>query len=373
MSFLSRPNYDYVYGIALQYLQDTNTLYVSKEELQKLVADTMMSVAKEKEKEEVNLEAWNKLTILTVRDYVRSRKPTVATNTPLPTTPQYEESEPEGDPFFIKLQELEVARKSGNVWAGLQTSASAPAAATLATPPVPSESSQVPSVTTVYMQSPPEKSTAIHIRSWHRPWIHQPDRAVYNWSGPFPNGADLMATYVSNVIVPKNTMTFTPYVILEIEGAGGQVNECILIPDSKSVNGTWEYLRPPTKGMGHIRPLALPWTLRFLDADRELMNFGSDHWSVENVQHVREDVSRLTVSHPKYKPSGISKDFTTGEWLLIETSGDRQVRCKIIAVGPDTIDVQDKIDVHFRGAKILHLHRQSCVILESATNTAAKK
>lgn len=370
MSFLSRPNYEYVYGIALQYLQDTNTLYVSKEELQKCVADTMMAVAKDKEKEEVNLETWNKLTIRMVRDIVRNRKQQAYEDAATPPATTATE-EPEGDPFFIKLQELEVARKSGNVWLQQQQPLPTTAAQPLATPPVPSDVNQVPSVTTIYMQAPPEKGTAIHIRSWHRSWAQRPERAVYTWSGPFPNGADLLSTYVSSVVVPKLTMTFTPYVILEIEGAGGQVNECILIPDSKSVNGTWEYLRPPSKGMGHIRPLALPWTLRFLDADRELLSFGHDNWKVHNVQHIRTDVSRLTVQC-NVKDESLSKAFVTGEWLLLETNIDKQVRCKVIAVGPDTIDVQEKVDISFRGASILHLHRQSCVILETASAVVKK-
>lgn len=343
------------------------------------MADTMMVVSKEREKEEVNLEAWNKQTIKIVRDIVRKRPQQSAI--PQPSQPpialQTDVEDTNEDPFFQKLQELEVARKSGNVWmqqsSTTSSSAAAPSVALpLASPMVPSEPSQAPSVTTIYMQAPPDKGNAIHIRSWHRPWIAKPERAVYTWSGPFPLGSDLLATYVSTVIVPKQTMSFTPYVIMEIEGAGGQVNECVLIPDSKCVNTTWEYLRPPSKALGSIRPLALPWTLRLLDADRELLPYGKDHWVVQEVQVVRPDVTRLTI-HNGGKTENLSREFATGEWLLIESNTDKQLRCKVLSVGPDTIDVQEHVDTSFRGANILHLHRQSCVIIETAVAMQNKK
>lgn len=358
-TYLSRGNFDHVFNLTYQFLQDTMSLYVSKEELQGLVADAMRRISKEREQETPDLESWNKQAIILVREAMKQRKPTEA------VTP-----EETGDPFFTKLQELEVTRKSSNMWLQ-QTPAVAPASV-LATPPVPSDTSQAPSVTTIYMQSPPEKGVAVHIRSWHRMWTQHPERGTYKWSGPLPNGIDVHSTYISCVIVPKQTMTWTPYVILEIEGAGGQVNECILVPDSKSVNSTWEYLRPTTKALGHIRPLALPWTLRFLDADREILPYGSDSWSVQDIQLLR-DVSRLTVSSVEEGAEATPKCFSTNEWVLLQSNKDDQLRCKVVAVGPNTIDVQATVDNRFLGAYILHMHRQTCVILEAATNMHTKK
>lgn len=370
-SFLSRANFDHVFGLTFQFLQDTSSLYVSKDELQALTADTMRRVAKEREQETPDLEMWNKQTIIMVRDVVRQRKPAPP---PEPSANLQETSSEEqvvGDPFFTKLQELEVSRKSSNMW--LQANAPpAQPAATLTTPPVPSDASQAPSVTTIYMQSPPDKGVAVHIRSWHRSWIQHPERGTYRWSGPLPNGIDVHSTYISCVIVPKQTMTWTPYVILEIEGAGGQVNECILVPDSKSVNSTWEYLRPTTKALGYIWPLALPWTLRFLDADREMLPYGNDCWSVQEIQHLR-DISRLTIVSSLASESCVSTSFMANEWVLLQSNIDNQVRCKVVAVGPNTIDVQATVNVSFRGANILHMHRQSCVILEASHTMHSKK
>lgn len=362
MSFLNRPNFEYVLGLALQYLQDTNTLYVTEQELHKLVADTMLQIqnTKDRDKEELDVEKWNKQTILTVRDIVRQRAPK-------PATAQLENvatsAAVDSDPFFTKLQELEVSRKSGNVWMGAET---AP------TPSVPTPSAPiiVPStVSTIYMQAPPEKATAIHIRSWHRSWLNAPLRAAFTWSGPLPTSIDVNSMYLSTVIVPKQTMIWTPYVILEMEGAGGQVNECILTPDSNSVSNTWEYLRPCTRSIGYIRPLALPWKLRLLDADRELLPFGRDHWKVQSIQHIGL-VSRLTVGA---NTGGVlNKDFTSNEWLLLSGAGV-EVRCKVVAVGPTTIDVDELVDMKLLNAHILHLHRQSCVVLEASQTTHAKK
>lgn len=359
MSFLNRANFEYVFDLAFQYLQDTNSLFVTTDELQKMVADTMMGLAKEKEKEEVNLESWNRQTIRMVRDAVRKRAPVTEPVAPVD----------EVDPFFIKLQELEVSRKTGNVW----MTAAAPAAPVTPAPVV-TETNTVPSVTTIYMQAPVEKGVPIQIRSWHRSWVQRPERSKYIWNGPIPNGINLLSTYVSCVIVPKMTMTFTPYVILEIEGAGGQVSECVLVPDSRSVNATWEYLRPSSKSLAYLRPLALPWTLRFLDADREPIPFGKDYWAVRSVEKVRSGVYRLTVHHGD-KADGLSHDFVNGEWILLEANADKQARCKVLTVGLDTIDVHsnDQIDTSYTGANILHLHRQTSVILNGMLGTTHAK
>ncbi len=359
MSFLNRPNFEYVLGLALQYLQDTNTLYVSEQELHKLVADTMMQLqnTKDREKEEIDVEKWNKQTILAVRDIVRQRAPKTG---PGPATESIAETH--GDPFFAKLQELEAARKSGNVWMAAENPVPNPAPA-----PVVAQAPPPTTVSTIYMQAPPEKATAIHIRSWHRSWVNAPLRAAFTWSGPLPTSMDVNSMYLSSVIVPKQTMVWTPYVILEMEGAGGQVNECILTPDSNSVSNTWEYLRPCTRSIGYVRPLALPWKLRLLDADRELLPFGRDHWKVQSIQHIGS-ISRLTVS----SMGPLNKDFASNEWLLLSGAG-LEMRCKVIAVGPTTIDVDELVDTKLTNANILHLHRQSCIVLEATQTTHTKK
>lgn len=366
MSFLVRTNFDHVFGLARQYFQDTNTLFVTDKELHKLVADTMVQIqaAKERDKEEVDIERWNKQTILAVREIMRQQKPAT-------TVENQQPSEPAGDPFFTKLQELEVARKAGNVWMQTDTPVSAPPPP----PPAAVPSPPVTSVSTIYMQAPPEKGTAIHIRSWHRPWMTSPSRAAFLWQGPFPASMDVNTMYVSSVIVPKQTMIWTPYVILEMEGAGGQINECILTPDSKSVSNVWEYLRPCTRAVGYVRPLALPWKLRLLDADRELLPFGKDHWKIDGIQHVgNNNISRLAVScvSGSGETIALNKDFVTNEWLLL-TCNDTEVKCKVVAVGPSTIDVDEVVTLKYIGASILHLHRQSCIILETTQTTHTKK
>lgn len=366
MSFLNRTNFEHVLGIATQYLQDSNTMFVTQDELQKMVADTMLSIknAKDTNKESLDIEKWNRLTILTVRDAVRQKKPMAS---------DAADSEL-ADPFFVKLQELEASRKAGNVW--MQTDATASgttspptAPASLAAPVT--TTNAVPSVTTIYMQAPPEKGTAIHIRSWHRSWLQSPMRAVFPWQGPYPVGIDTNTLYVSTLVVPKQTLLWTPYVILEMEGAGGQVNECIMVPDTKSASITWEYLRPCSRSIGYIRPLALPWKIRVLDADRELLPLGQDHWKVKDIQRIRE-ISRLTVVYDRGDTS-LSKDFATNEVLLLTTTNGSEVRCKIVAVGANTVDVDETIDMKFVNAHILHLHRQSSLILETTQTAHTKK
>lgn len=362
MSYLSLANFQYVADIAFKFLQDTKSLFVTADELNGIVAETMRQIAQSRDGEEVDLEAWNKQTILKVRDIVKSRN----IKTPPMEVEETDASEMKADPFFTKLQELEVARKSGNVW--MQSNASA-AAIPLATPPV-TANDTANNITTIYMQAPPEKGVTIHIRSWHRSWVQNPFRAAFTWSGPFPVGMDVNSSYVSCVIVPKQTMTWTPYVILEIEGAGGQVNECILIPDSKSVNTTWEYLRPSVKSLGYVKPLALPWKLRLLDADRESLPYGEDRWKVKDVQPLREATRIVIDCEPN---TSLRNEFVAQELLLIRTSVDQQLRCKVVAVGPNTIDVDEIVDRTYIGANILHLHRQSCVIIETSTTTHVKK
>lgn len=387
MSFLSRQNYQYVYDLAFQYLQDTNSMYVSStEEFAKIVADSMMQVSKENEGKEANLEAWNKRSILVIRDYVKSAASTSRNNQTTVTSTAVASvaaapSQEGGDPFFTKLQELEITRKTTNILmqpgpeiplmpmnTSLQVVAPPPQATSSAT-------NGPATITKVYMQSPPEKGNAIHIRSWHRPWqVQNPLRAAFTWSGPFPVGIDTNSTYVSCVVLPKQTLSWTPYVILEIEGAGGQLSETVLIPDSQCSNPTWEYMRPSTRSLGHIKPLALPWKIRWLDADRELLPYGMDQWVAIDIKHLRDDVFRIDL---KGEDELVSHAFSNHEYIHIVSpkNAETTARCKVVSVGPNTIDVQGPLQkTHlFVGGHMLQLHRQSCIIIETTQSAHSKK
>jgi hypothetical protein len=132
-------------------------------------------------------------------------------------------------------------------------------------------------IATVFMPTPPRRGQELWIQSWQRNWIQYPGRNGFSWAGPIPNGTDLTQTRVVNVFVPEvfHRLHKNPYLVLLLEGAGGQTAQVFLVPGA-DVGSGWRMYAPASADLGYLKPLACPWTVKLVSASGKMIEMGRD-------------------------------------------------------------------------------------------------
>ena len=97
---------------------------------------------------------------------------------------------------------------------------------------------------------------------------------AWEWSGPSPHG--LMDTRVACVWVPTEWVRASPWLPCDVEGAGKNTDRWHF--HVVRSHGPWTLLEPPTAACGHVRPWALPWTLRWPVAATSVASTASNKW-----------------------------------------------------------------------------------------------
>lgn len=138
-------------------------------------------------------------------------------------------------------------------------------------------------IATVFMPAPPRRGTELWIQSRQRNWIQSPDRNGFSWAGPIPPGTDLTQTRVLQVFLPEviHRTLRTPYVVLMLEGAGGQTIQVFLLPGETMGTG-WRTYAPASAELGYLKTLATPWTVKLLSASGKMIDMGRDGDAMEN-------------------------------------------------------------------------------------------
>jgi hypothetical protein len=136
-------------------------------------------------------------------------------------------------------------------------------------------------ISTVFMPQPTVHGQELLINSWQRNWVQYPSRNGFLWNGPLPTGVDLTESRVSHVLLPRAFMETlkSPYLVLQLEGAGGQMSQSILVPavgGSGIGSGTWGTFVPAAPTLGYLKPLACPWRVKLLSAEGRLLELGKD-------------------------------------------------------------------------------------------------
>lgn len=212
----------------------------------------------------------------------------------------------EEDEFMDKVRILENQRRSAPV---------APVSVIPTTPPPPPplkleplkpiESNYIPIVQTPIPLIPvsnsgsgTSKKDRIHFIPIHakdRNWIFSPSRQSWIWSGSLPTNANLGSLRLSALMVPY-WVSNTPFITVEITGAGGQKMRCVCLFKEASATRGWLTLKPLNRS-DEIRPLATPWTISLLDAFDVPLALGEDTMVIKECEVIAPNQYRISLNN----------------------------------------------------------------------------
>lgn len=377
MSFLSAEHIQQLKTICIGFLKEKHNIQLPSNYIDKVFDETVASLTKEVDAT-TNPSAWNKRVILTVRDHalmaIRTpvRTPALPNVNPTPNpiydVPAGTKGEDTEEDFFKKLQSLELARKAPVVAAPAPPAIPPPALSSALTPaPTPAPPAQP---ITVIVPSVAVATSGIitRIHSHDRPWIYQEDIQVRIWNGPLPKQMDESNFRVVHLMVPMQCLQDTPYIILRIEGAGGQHQDVYMTPKTDT-HGPWVSYVPCTESVSYVKRFALPWTIRIMDAYEKELNLGKDAWLVEGLEE-----RRLTLTHNAIEDIG--EMMSIGDHIRIQDSLGNQHKAVIRKItSPTTVEVRwlsgKRPEVSSLQAPIycMNEHRQWTMFMESHETT----
>ena len=293
-----------------------------------------------------------------------------------------EEDEDEGS-FMEKLQELEQRRKV--LWTPPMVPSAAPQTqqaqqAQQAQAPVGSAS--VAPMGTPVILAPPvpiaRPAIPLFIHGWERDRVAYPGRAMFIWNGRLPSFMNPTSLKVTQVWLPTAVTVKdpTPYIRLEITGAGRQVADVILTGSGTGTGtgtgavGAWGSWVPCSDALARLPALAPPWTLRVLTAEGHLLKMGADHHTVVSAMHYSGSI--------RIQCNGAGAGAGLGDVLHIyQTDGDL-VRGRVTGhIGSDLLlDIGDEIAVGgeyaLTGAVLVNVSRQVVILLEGSRTSHLK-
>lgn len=294
--------------------------------------------------------------------------------------------------FMVKLQELEIARNNiqvdkiptseQNLHSTSSASTSAPVAGTNTSAsssyynssgnvksvfdvllPQVQQASIPTTISTVFMPTPPRKGQEFLINSWQRNWVQYPQRNNYMWTIPIPSGIELSMTRVVGVFLSKELLRKSPYVVIQMEGAGSNTCQAILTPDKGTIHhdDPWVLYRPLTEDLGYLKSISIPWMVRLYTANGILLNIGRDGEEVHIIEHGVAEVSKECL-----------QDIRIGDQVWIFSTSGEIFWCEVTEIQKDRLPytfsyITEDSDVrHSNGKKgnLLNFSKQWSIVLD---------
>lgn len=278
MSFLTDENVGVLIGLVVRYFRERRGVTLVAEAIEVEVRQTMIAVVQEARSGKIkgDVETLNRRVVtLMVQGLTARTEPEPLAAPPMPVA----EEEPNKDiEFMNKLKALEMVRRMPLTEAAAPATTAPEVKSTmdLLLPQV--RPVDLPTqISTVFMPQPTVHGQELLINSWQRNWVQYPSRNGFLWNGPLPTGVDLTESRVSHVLLPRALLETlkSPYVVLQLEGAGGQMTQSILVPGG-SGSGAWGTFVPAAPTLGYLKPLACPWRVKLLSAEGRLLELGKD-------------------------------------------------------------------------------------------------
>jgi hypothetical protein len=352
--FLSKENYEHVFNISKQYLEESRGLEIVPIEFQKLVAGEMKTIGSIPENKGLALDILNKKAIVAIRESFLN-----SLQTQVPVTEDKDHDEKCEETFFKKLKDLELQR---SVEATAVSATIAPTVIKPAEePPGAPAPIQMPPSTIIINGAQEARGGAkqdvatISLNSWGRLWQYQNERATFIPSAiVFPHSADINKMSLAKVIVPNiATINWIPYFVFVLEGAGKQSIEVTMV--STYTDKKWIHLEPIA--MQTIKPLATPWTITIRDAYGTMLDIGRDGHVISNVLATDRGSLALELSDVSY----YGQEFAIGDVLAIGTR-----RVQVINVHHNSIEIPASLngDEVKENDQVLNLSRQVSCFLE---------
>lgn len=294
--------------------------------------------------------------------------------------------------FFKRLQELEQKRSAS---VAIQQTLSPPVkkppaqparpiqaansdqqAATPVPAPAPSASQQV----IVAVPPAPRRGSSIVISSWDRSLADNLERSSMQWTGQLPASIDLMGTRITGIFMPVSVYGITPYIVLAIDGAGGNHSTCILSPDASAITGRtrgWMLWSPMNDSLSYTRNVPSPWTIHTRAADGSPLPLGLDHCYILTIAiDITNRTASLVLSsvlQPGQQASINDSEFQAGDqvWIITKSS---IVKTDVLSVSANGIDVRYKNSMRsvsmsnaaheWMNCRVLNYSRQWSLVLD---------
>lgn len=360
--YLSSKNLDLIEGLCKGFLKSKHNVELPTNTLKQLVENISRKIFQEIDPNKTNVETFNKQVIIYVRDYVLkavAQRPQPQPQPDIYHVPESDKTEENQDEFFQKLKELEMQRKAPI--AAPENVATKPASVSTPPPPSPAPPPPPPAPITVIVPSTTVANNGIitRIHSIERNWLYNTSISSMVWSGPLPKQIDENNIRILGIMLPKICLDLSPYIILRIEGAGGQIADICVMPEGNTTSTWVKYMANE-----HIRKFATPWTVRILDAyGKELEELGNDGWMIEeeSFQQVSTNGYRITSQVPEY--------FRPGDRITLQDSKSVNFHYQVTKTTMNAIElteIQTKQSVSKTfPCYVLNQSRQWALLLES--------
>jgi hypothetical protein len=258
----------------------------------------------------------------------------------------------EEDEFFKRMRLLEDARKA---FEALPASAGGPTPTMLQQPSFtpPNGVGVSPPLTTptpAPIIANPSEFTKKHIGSiitvsgWERNATFAPKRNSLVWGGPL---ASTISEITVEMVVLPNIALMTPFVVMEIQGVGGQSEKVYLIPKGDSAHSHY-------KAINRVIPaLGCPWTIRLFDAFAQPLNIGEDTTVVKHI-----------VAPNRFYVSELN-DIAHGTTVLVNG-----VSAVVTSISKDAngvaVETSSPFSSNIVNATVVNVNRQFTLIVSSA-------
>lgn len=406
-SFLSMDNFKSLGQVIKNFMIDTYNIPIESifqyDDFKEILQSVMTDI--EGSNKTITMQEKNKLVIISVRSIIFERmrvyqekkeihtsqlrtlekeSENVGAHMPLPV-PEMDRDIDDADStkndevFFKKLQDLEQRRK-----AGLPTSQP-----TIPNPQTPIVATTSPSISQAVQPSiikpsheqvivavppPPRHGDAYTISSWDRSLQENIERSRLLWTSTISTMADPLGTRVAGLFLPVSVSSYTPYVILSIEGASGANTSCILSPENSLQKARgWSRWIPMDNGLSYIRNVSSPWKIELRSADNVMLPLGCDISIIKSIRLDDVKMSMLLDVHPLPQDG----EFTIGDQVWICTKKDRK-KTEIISITCGSIEVRcphniSDLSSEWTNARLLNYSRQWSLVLDITKSEHIKK
>jgi hypothetical protein len=364
--FLSKDNFEYIGSVCKQYLKDTQNITVSDQVFSGTLATVMKKIAQERPNG--SIEDLNKRTMVAMRTAMTQHQSQAAIPSPplsprpsesdFPKMEQVETTDNSEDPFFKKLQQLELSRRltvttnESKAPAPAITAPAAPVDGAPAPPALPPTTIVVPSETALK-----NRGVLIAVNSWDRLWLYQTQRTPFIPSVSIPSQVDTSSAKLLQVMVP-HVGTQYPYYELNIEGAGKQHVTVVLVVDKQDKK--WITLRPVSETLKPWKLLSAPWTITLRDCFQNNLSLGHDGWVIQRKILKQNGNAVYGLSHASDGANHMEA-FDIGDNIVISDDSETKSHHQVVYTTHDTVEIRgDGPDTGF----VMNMNRQISVFIE---------
>jgi hypothetical protein len=282
--------------------------------------------------------------------------------------------------FMEKLQDLEQQRKV--IFAATPAPVTAPQAAAAQPSAHVGAPASAPAPTGVTLLAPPmparRPGVPLYIHGWDRDRRAWPKRSVFGWNSRLPAQMDPGHLKVAAVWVPTDFLAreVTPYLRLQVEGAGRQIAEAVVVPGATSAR--WTVCAPCTETLGMLPALSPPWIVRCLNATGHPIDMGDDATTVAFATRYSPTTVLLELAEPGAGAAGAAGGgAAVGDLLHAYSESGELSHYRVTGVTGARVLIDAPLpaagahgaEVGLVGATLVNASRQLVVLLEGSQTT----